>query len=834
MLRHSAVTIGLMLAALATAASSQEPRGRGRGPGGFMFGGPGGPNNSAVMLLGMREVQQELAVTDNQRKQIDELMRDVQAQMRASFGAVDFQDLATLTEEQRVQRFDEARKKADEANRAADEKLSTILDAKQTERMNQLRLQREGITAFIRPDIAKRLGLNDEQLAKIREIEESLRPPFGGPGGPAGPGGFGGPPDFAQVQAQRQKARAGALTVLTDSQRDAFAKMTGKEFIFPEPQFGFGPGGPSGRMGQEQKIVNQFDKDGDGRLNRDERIAARESLKSDRALGRGVRGFGPPGGGPGFTPLGGGPGGGPPGGRPGFGPPGFGRGNAEPPKPGKHLSPSDVKSFPDATLYEPTVLRTLFLTFENDDWEAELQEFHGTDVEIPATLTVDGREYPNVGVHFRGMSSYMGVPAGYKRSLNLSIDFADSNQRLCGYKTLNLLNGHGDASFMSSVLYSHIARQHMPAPRANFVRVVINGESWGVYANVQQFDKIFLAENFKTTKGARWKVSGNPGADGGLRYLGDNIDEYRRRFEIKSGDSEQSWRSLIALCRTLNETPLEQLEAALEPILDLDSLLWFLALDVALINNDGYWTRASDYSIFLDERGKFHIVPHDMNEAFHGAMMFGPGGPGGGPGGPPGGPGGFPGAPRGPGGFDPPDAGPSRKRGRDAGRPGDDQAREGNRRPAGEPGRGADRAPGGLGPGGLAPGGGRGAGSVELDPLVGLNNARTPLRSRILAVPSLRAKYVEHVRAVAESSLDWKNLGPVVAQFRELIVHDVESDTRKLQSFDAFQRTTADETISPGARGRELPLRAFADQRRKYLLDYQMPAEPSNSPERSR
>ena len=71
-----------------------------------------------------------------------------------------------------------------------------------------------------------------------------------------------------------------------------------------------------------------------------------------------------------------------------------------------------MQNYPDAKLYEPTVLRTLFLEFENADWEAELQDFHSTDVDVPATLTVDGKKYPNVGVHFRGMSSYMGVPAG--------------------------------------------------------------------------------------------------------------------------------------------------------------------------------------------------------------------------------------------------------------------------------------------------------------------------------------------------------------------------------------------------------------------------------------
>jgi hypothetical protein len=86
---------------------------------------------------------------------------------------------------------------------------------------------------------------------------------------------------------------------------------------------------------------------------------------------------------------------------------------------------------------------------------------------------------------------------------------------------LNLLNLHEDASFLSTVLYSQIAREHIPAPRANFVKVVINGESWGIYCNVQQFDKIFLEENFAAKKGTRWKVSGSPGAAGGLEYLGE-------------------------------------------------------------------------------------------------------------------------------------------------------------------------------------------------------------------------------------------------------------------------------------------------------------------------
>jgi hypothetical protein len=51
-----------------------------------------------------------------------------------------------------------------------------------------------------------------------------------------------------------------------------------------------------------------------------------------------------------------------------------------------------------------------FSSSRTDDWEKELMAFYNTDVEVPATLVVDGRTYRNVGLHFRGVSSFMGVP----------------------------------------------------------------------------------------------------------------------------------------------------------------------------------------------------------------------------------------------------------------------------------------------------------------------------------------------------------------------------------------------------------------------------------------
>lgn len=516
--------------------------------------------------------------------------------------------------------------------------------------------------------------------------------------------------------------------------------------------------GPMGGVQADIKVVKQFDTNHDGWLNAAERKPAREFAKSASSRGGGFPG-GP--GGPGFP---GGPGG--PGGRFGGGRRGGMAPSTEPATPGPRLVPADVTPASSASLYDAATLRTFFLTFENADWEQELQDFHGTDVDVPATLVVDGKTYKDVGVRFRGMSSYMMVPEGRKRSLNLSIDMAHSEQNVLGARTLNLLNSHEDGTFLRAVLYSRIARQFIAAPNANFARVSINNESWGIYVSAEQYNKDFLKEWFGTTDGARWKVPGSPNGRGGLEYIGEDAAAYQRIYDLKTKDDPKAWAALIALCKTLNQTPADRLEAALAPMLDIDATLKFLALDNALVNGDGYWTRASDYALYLDGNGKFHVIPHDMNEA------FASGGPGGRPGGP---------------GFGGPEGRPG------GGRPG------GQGMPPG--GFGGGFGPGGGGPG-RGPGGPGMGGGPELDPLVGLDDTTKPLRSKLLAVPALRAKYLGYVREIATKWLDWNTLGPIARQAQALVAPEIAKDTRKLDVFEP-----ADDA-----------LKAFVEKRRAYLL----------------
>ncbi len=708
--------------------ADRGPRNPGRGP--LMPG-----MDSSASLLGIPEVQKELGLTDPQRQAIQPLLQEMPERMQRAFGEFNPRDLFPSDDSEREQRMAKIRRRVEKSVKQLDQQLAEQLKPEQNDRLRQLQLQRRGAAALLQSEIAETLKLSPEQIESLRKLAE---PQGMFPFGPRGAGA-----------ATSNKLRA----ILNPKQRDQWSEITGEPFKFPVFP---GPGGP---MGQERKLVRQFDRNGDKQLDHSERQAARQQIRQDRES-RGNRGFGPPGGGP---PGGGRPSGlglpfgfGPPGPRPnvpggtpgpgGFGPPrgGWGREPRDPPKPGKPLAPDQVSAVEGKPLYDADVLRTLFLDFADADWEEELSDFYGSDVDVPADLTVDGRKYPLVGVHFRGASSYFTVAKGFKRSLNVSLDFHDDDQRIYGYKTLNLLNSHEDPTFLHTVLYFHIARHYLPAPQANFVRLAINGEDWGLFVNAQQFNSEFLAENFPSTQGSRWKVPGSPGGRGGLEYLGDDVDAYKDLYELKSKKSDPAWQALIRLCKTLNETPPENLVSALEPMLDIDEVLWFLALENALINSDGYWIRASDYGIFLDEKGKFHIIPHDANETFQIA--------------------------RGPGMWS---------------------------------GRGEE------------------GGGIELDPLIGLDDPSKPLRSRLLAIPELRRQYLSHVRTIAEEWLDWSKLEPVVNRYVTLIEECVQQDTRKLSTPKEF-RQAMDGPREDGQSGRRgaLSLREFVNQRGEFLRNH--------------
>ena len=227
----------MVLGSIAVTALAQGPRGGGPGAG---FGGMFRAGGSASMLLGIEEVQKELNLRDDQKKQINTLLTEARDKVRASIGQVNFQDLQNLSADEREKRFGEMRKKFEEGSKELDGKVGTILESRQAERLHQLLLQREGAMALSRPDVIKKLDLSEDQQAKIKKIQEDARP--------TGRAGFDPNQSNEERQAamnkmreQFEKAQKECFAVLNDDQMLDWTNMCGKTFKFPERQ-GFGRG----------------------------------------------------------------------------------------------------------------------------------------------------------------------------------------------------------------------------------------------------------------------------------------------------------------------------------------------------------------------------------------------------------------------------------------------------------------------------------------------------------------------------------------------------------------------------------------------------------------
>lgn len=277
-------------------------------------------------------------------------------------------------------------------------------------------------------------------------------------------------------------------------------------------------------------------------------------------------------------------------------------------------------------LYDESKIRTFQLWFAQADYWQQLKNNYQAKINLPATLIVEGDTFPNVGVRFKGNTSYNMIQTSDKKSFNITMDDTDPNQNLDGYETINLNNAFEDASFMREVAYLHSIRRHIPAARATYVRLFINGQNWGIYPNVEQLDGAYTKEWFFSNDGTRWRADRPPGSPGGmgggwgdgtagLNNLGADTAKYKQYYTLKSTQKTNPWGDLVKTCQVLNATPLANLDTAIARYLDLDRTLWFLASEIAFSDDDSYVFKGKmDYYLYWDaETGRMTPLEFDGN-----------------------------------------------------------------------------------------------------------------------------------------------------------------------------------------------------------------------------
>ena len=261
-------------------------------------------------------------------------------------------------------------------------------------------------------------------------------------------------------------------------------------------------------------------------------------------------------------------------------------------------------------LYSTDRVLKMEIEFYDANYKELLKQNKEDKIEIPAKLIVeDELILDSVGVRYKGNSSYNILSD--KKSFNISVDGYIEDQRVWGYKTLNLNNCFVDPTFMREVIASKVFSNYIPTIKAGYAYLYVNGEEYGLYTNVEQLNKDFLGEWYSSKAGNQYK--GDP--RGILGWKGDDPELYKEDYEKKTNEDEDDWTDLVELINVINNSG--DLENELPEVLNTDRALWYFALCNVFVNLDSYIFSGHNYYLYNDPAaGKFDMLPWDMNEAF--------------------------------------------------------------------------------------------------------------------------------------------------------------------------------------------------------------------------
>ena len=271
--------------------------------------------------------------------------------------------------------------------------------------------------------------------------------------------------------------------------------------------------------------------------------------------------------------------------------------------------------------YDTNSVKEFRIKFEQKDWANLMDSLRlSGDGMLIGDISLDGEKFSDVGIRYRGTRSFK---TGSKRNaFNIKLNYINKEQNVGGYKSLKLSNALRDPSMVREVLSYEIARKYMPAPKANYARLYINDEYFGLFINVESVNKKFLEENYgskdntffkcaphidemdEAPKGCKMKIFSS------LQYEED-VDCYKPNYELKS-DDEDGWKDLQKLTKILAQNPKK-----IKEVLNVDRTLWMLAYNNVLVNLSSYTGQQSqNYYLYKDDEGRFNPIIWDLNLSF--------------------------------------------------------------------------------------------------------------------------------------------------------------------------------------------------------------------------
>ena len=277
-------------------------------------------------------------------------------------------------------------------------------------------------------------------------------------------------------------------------------------------------------------------------------------------------------------------------------------------------------------LFDELLIRDLEINFYDADYNEFLIQswFDNTKLRKTASLEIDGVYFDSVAVRYKGNSTFY-IPWSVnnpKFPFNIDVNDFDANQHVFGYNKLKLANSLFDPTMRKEITGYSVYREYMPSPQANFINLTVNDELLGLYVNTESVNLEFMEKHFNENNGVFFKCESQDlfGSEqtslvSSLDYRGLDSLDYYESYELKS---EYGWKELIEMINALNNDV-----ENIEKYLNVDRVLWYLAVNTAILNADTYnLINIRNYYMYQTKNGQFQIIPWDVSESFIGALYW--------------------------------------------------------------------------------------------------------------------------------------------------------------------------------------------------------------------
>jgi len=211
---------------------------------------------------------------------------------------------------------------------------------------------------------------------------------------------------------------------------------------------------------------------------------------------------------------------------------------------------------------------------------------------VTATFTYGDEVIDEIGVHLKGEYTFRDLSA--KAAFKIKFDEFVADQEFRGLRRMTWNNMFEDPSFVAErLVYQAFREADLPAPRCNSAEVWVNGEMFGVYANVETEDKTFLARWFDSNDGNLYEETGAEFTPG---------NEWA--FELETNETANDRSDLTAFIAAIDAASDETFMQDVADVLDVDRFLEYSAMEGVVNQWDGY-----SYTRFGPNNFRFYIDP---------------------------------------------------------------------------------------------------------------------------------------------------------------------------------------------------------------------------------